>query len=169
MNLTYVKNYLQERKSTITPNDIETLISEINAYQGTEGTFTDISKVMRVINEYNISFLKAVSDYEAMPKNNISLFPKRMEKAREILCTLSALHTYLVLSMATIKDSTYAMGSIKNYMRDLTDKKEHFKSEKMAWVTIVKSLTQEANFIVEMRRMDIEDKLGYVKSGAKNG
>lgn len=162
MNLSYVKNYLQERKDSITPRDVEILISEINAYQGTEGSFTDISKVMRVINEYNISFLTAVSEYEAIPKNDIKFFRKRIEKAREILCTLSSLHTYLVLSFATIKDSTYAMGNIKQYMRDLTDKKEHFKSEKMAWVTILKSLTQEANFIVEMRRMDIEDRVGYV-------
>ena len=163
MNLTYVKNYLQERRDSITPRDIDLLISEINAYQGTEGSFTDISKVMRVINEYNISFLTAVSEYEALPKNDIKFFNKRIEKAREILCTLSSLHTYLVLSVATIKDSTYAMGNIKQYMRDLADKKEHFKSEKMAWITILKSLTQEANFIVEMRRMDIEDKVGYTK------
>lgn len=164
MNLTYIKNYLQERKDSITPRDVELLISEINAYQGTEGSFTDISKVMRVINEYNISFLTAVSEYEALPKNDIKFFSKRIEKAREILCTLSSLHTYLVLSFATIKDSTYAMSNIKQYMRDLTDKKEHFKSEKMAWITILKSLTQEANFIVEMRRMDIEDKVGYIKA-----
>ena len=169
MNLTYVKNYLQERKNSITASDIEKLISEINAYQGTEGSFTDISKVMRVINEYNISFLTSVAEYEAIPKNDISMFSKRMEKAREILCTLSALHTYLVLSFATIKDSTYNMANIKQYMRDLTDKKEHFKSEKMAWVTILKSLTQEASFISEMRKMDIEEKLGYYRSGAKNG
>ena len=54
-------------------------------------------------------------------------------------------------------------------MRDLTDKKEHFKSEKMAWITILKSLTQEASFVSEMRKMDIEEKLGYYRSGAKNG
>ena len=143
------------------------MISEINAYQGTEGSFTDISKVMRVINEYNISYLTSVAEYEAIPKNDISLFRKRMEKAREILCTLSALHTYLVLSFTTIKDSTYNMANIKQYMRDLTDKKEHFKSEKMAWITILKSLTQEASFISEMRRMDIEDRLGYVRSGER--
>ena len=169
MNLTYIKDYLQQRKDSITTKDIEVLISEINAYQGTEGTFKDISKVMRVVNDYNISFLTAVSEYEVLPKNDINLFPKRMEKAREVLCTLSALHTYLVLSISTIKDSTYAMGNIKQYMRDLSDKKEHFKSEKMAWITILKSLTQEASFLVEMRKMDIEDKLGYFRSGGKNG
>ena len=169
MNLTYVKNFLQQRKDNIKPKDIEDLISQINAYQGTEGSFKDISKVMRVVNDYNISFLTAVAEYEALPKNDVRLFPQRIEKAREVLCTLSALHTYLVLSFATIKDSTYDMGNIKQYMRDLTDKKEHFKSEKMAWVTILKSLTQEAAFLIEMRKMDIEDKLGYFRSGERNG
>ena len=30
--------------------------------------------------------------------------------------------------------------------KELREKKEHFKSEKMAWMVILKSLTQEANF-----------------------
>ena len=55
------------------------------------------------------------------------------------------------------------MKNIRTYMNDLAEKKEHFKSEKMAWVTVLKSLTQEMNFVVEMRRMDIEDKVGYSK------
>ena len=40
-----------------------------------------------------------------------------------------------------------------------------FKSEKMTWMVVLKSLTQEANFYTEMRRMDIEDKVGYKTNG----
>ena len=163
MNLTYVKNYLKAKRDSISPADIDVLIHEINAYQGTEGSFTDISKVMRVINEYNVSFLTCVEEFEAYPKDKVHLLPKRVDKAREILCIISALHTYLVLSTATIKDTTYAMGSIKQYIRDLSERKEHFKTEKMAWITILKSLTQEMNFLTEMRRMDLQDKIGYIK------
>lgn len=163
MNLTYVKDYLQTRKGNLTEEDIDILIGEINSYQGTEGTFQDISKVMRTINEYNISFITQVEEYEAIPKNNSRLIQKRLEKAREILCTLSMLHTYLALSLANVKESTFNMKNIRNYLNELTDKKEHFKSEKMTWVTILKSLTQEASYIVEMRRLDIEDKIGYTK------
>jgi hypothetical protein len=55
------------------------------------------------------------------------------------------------------------MKGIRTYMAELAEKKEHFKSEKMTWATILRSLTQEMSFTQEMRRMDIEDKVGYIK------
>ena len=161
MNLNYVKNFLREKRNNIKPEDVDQLITEIGSYQGTESTFTDISKVMRVINEYNLSFLTLVGEYEALPKGEERFLLKRAEKAREILATLSTLHTYLILSLANIKESTFNMKNIRSYMSELGEKKEHFKSEKMAWVTILKSLTQEMAFTADMRRMDIEDKIGY--------
>lgn len=164
MNLNYVKNFLRERRNNITPEDVDQLITEIGSYQGTESTFTDISKVMRVINEYNLSFLTQVEEYEAIPKDHLL---KRVEKAREVLVTLSSLHTYLILSLANIKESTFNMKNIRTYMSELSEKKEHFKSEKMSWVTILKSLTQEMSYVSDMRRMDIEDKVGYWSK--KNG
>ena len=163
MNLNYVKEFLKSRRESISTEDVDTLISQIEAYQGTENTLVDISRVMRIINEYNTTFLTEVQEYEAFPKNNIKNIPARMEKVRDILCTLSALHTYLTLSLSSIKDSTYETKNIRGYLTDLNDRKEHFKSEKMTWVTILKSLTQEAAFTVEMRKLDIEDKVGYIK------
>lgn len=163
MNLSYVKNYLETRKENISEKDIETLIGEIEAYQGTSSNFNDISKIMSVINEYNLTFLTLVELYEAYPKEDIKLLPKRAEKVREILCILSSLHTYLVLSVSKVKESTYDMRNIRTYMSELAEKKEHFKSEKMTWTTILRSLTQEMSFTQEMRRMDIEDKVGYLK------
>lgn len=163
MNLNYIKEYLNVRKDTITSQDVEALIKEIEDYQATEGTFTDIAKIMRVVNEYNLTFLTLVEAYEAYPKGDIKLLPKRAEKVREILCVLSSLHTYLVLSLNMVKESTYNMKGIRTYMSELGEKKEHFKSEKMTWATILRSLTQEMSFTQEMRKMDIEDKVGYVK------
>lgn len=163
MNLNYIKEYLKVRKDTITSQDVETLIKEIEDYQATEGTFTDIAKIMRVVNEYNLTFLTLVEAYEAYPKGDIKLLPKRAEKVREILCVLSSLHTYLVLSLNMVKESTYNMKGIRTYMSELGEKKEHFKSEKVTWATILRSLTQEMSFTQEMRKMDIEDKVGYVK------
>ena len=163
MNLNYIKEYLNVRKDTKTSQDVEALIKEIEDYQATEGTFTDIAKIMRVVNEYNLTFLTLVEAYEAYPKGDIKLLPKRAEKVREILCVLSSLHTYLVLSLNMVKESTYNMKGIRTYMSELGEKKEHFKSEKMTWATILRSLTQEMSFTQEMRKMDIEDKVGYVK------
>ena len=57
MNLNYVKEYLEIRKDNISKEDIEALINEIKAYQNTENSFNDISKVMRVVNEYNLTLL----------------------------------------------------------------------------------------------------------------
>lgn len=162
MNLNYVKEFLIARKDNITTKDAEQLISEIEAFKGTENTLTNISQVMRVINEYNITFITLVEQYEAMPKDEIEHLPARMEKAREILCILSTLHTYLLLSLNTISESTFNMKNIGKYVAELREKKEHFKSEKMAWMVILKSLTQEANFYTEMRHMDIQDRVGYV-------
>lgn len=161
MNLTYVREFLRQRRNSIKPEDIDELLTEIGSYLGTESTFTDISKVMRTINEYNISFLTLVGEYEAIPKDNGKNLLLRVEKAREVLATLSMLHTYLVLSLANIKESTFNMKNIRGYMSELAEKKEHFKSEKMAWVTILKSLSQEMTYTADMRRMDIEDKIGY--------
>ena len=163
MNLDYVKEYLENRKENISQQDIETLISEINEYQGTENSFQDISKIMRVINEYNVTFLSLIKKYEALPKNDIRKLPERTEKVREIVCVLSALHTYLVLSLSRVKESTYDMKNLRSYMTELNEKKEHFKSEKMTWTAMLRSLTQEMNFTQEMRRLDIEDQLGYLK------
>ena len=163
MNLNYIKEYLEVRKETITKADIEALIQEISAYQNTEDSFSDIAHIMRVVNEYNISFLTLVESYEAYPKDDIKLLPNRAEKVREILCILSSLHTYLVLSLNMVKESTYNMKGIRNYMSELGEKKEHFKSEKMTWAAILRSLTQEMSFTQEMRRIDIEDKVGYLK------
>ena len=143
--------------------DVDNLIEEIEAYQKTEESFNDIAKIMRVINEYNVSFLSLVEAYEAFPKEDIKLLPKRAEKVREILCILSSLHTYLVLSMNSLNEATYEMKNLRNYKANLDEKKEHYKSEKILWSTMLRSLTQEMSFTQEMRRMDIEDKVGYTK------
>ena len=143
--------------------DVDNLIEEIEAYQKTEESFNDIAKIMRVINEYNISFLSLVEAYEAFPKDDIRVLPKRAEKVREILCILSSLHTYLILSMSSLNDATYEMKNLRNYKANLDEKKEHYKSEKILWSTMLRSLTQEMSFTQEMRRMDIEDKVGYTK------
>ena len=163
LNLNYIKNYLQEKKDTITKQDIEELISEISIFQGTEGSFTDISAIMRTINDYNVSYLAQVKEYEGLKTDDIKMLPKRSEKVREILCTLSALHTYLVLTCARITESNFNMKNLRNYVTELNSKKEHFKSEKMTWAAILKSLTQEMAFAIEMRKLDIEDKMGYIK------
>ena len=55
------------------------------------------------------------------------------------------------------------MKNLRNYVTELNSKKEHFKSEKMTWAAILKSLTQEMAFAIEMRKLDIEDKMGYIK------
>lgn len=163
MNLNYVKEYLKARRDTLTLIDIDNLIHEIEVYQGTEDTIIDVAKVMRIINEQSNSVLLRIDEYEAMPKDDIKFLPLRAEKAREILCLLSALNTYLMLSLNNISDSTYELKSIKKYLVNLKDKREHYQSERIAWTTLLKSLTQEMNFVVEMRRMDIEDKVGFIK------
>ena len=163
MNLNYVKNYLETKKGNLTEQDIEELINEINAYQGTENKFNDIASIMRTVNDYNLTYLAQVQQYEGFNKKDIRHLPMRAEKVRAILCTLSALHTFLVLSSASITESNFNMGNLRNYMKDLEAKKEHFKSEKMTWATILRSLTQEMAFTAEMRKLDIEDKMGYIK------
>lgn len=167
MNLNYIKEYLNSRKENICKEDVEVLVKKISDFQETEKTLFDITKIMRVINEYNTSFLALVESYQAMPKNDIRKLPERVETVREILCILSCLHTYLVLSISSVKDTTYNMKNVRSYMIDLSEKKEHFKSEKMAWTSVLRSLSQEMSFVQEMRKMDIEDKVGYLKY--KNG
>lgn len=163
MNLTYIKNYLESRKNEIKVQDINNLIEEIEAYQKTESNFTNIAKVMRTVNEYNLTFITLVEEYQALPRDDIKFLLKRTDKVREILTILSALHTYLMLSISTIKDSSYDLKGVQVYMRELGEKKEHFKSEKVTWATILRSFSQEMSFIQEMRKMDIEDKVGYIK------
>ena len=162
MNLSYIRGYLESKKDTITVKDIETLLSEIDAYIGTDNKFNDIASIMRTVHEYNMSYLTEVQEYSVLPKDPQHI-PERMEKARGVLCTLSSLHTYLVLSRANVTESTYNMKNVRSYLAELDAKKEHYKSEKMAWVTILKSLTQEMAYITEMKRLDLEDKIGYIK------
>ena len=163
MNLNYVKNFLETKKDSITKEDIEELVKEIDLYQGTENKFTDIAGIMRTVNDYNLTYLTQVQEYEGYNKKDMNYLPLRAEKVRAILCTLSALHTFLVLSSSNITDSTFNMGNLRSYIKDLESKKEHFKSEKVTWATILRSLTQEMAFTAEMRKLDIEDKIGYIK------
>ena len=163
MNLNYIRNYLETKKENMTVADIEELIKEIDTYQGTENKFLDISAVMKTMNDYNLTYLSQVQQYEGYSTEDIRQLPKRSERVRAILCTLSALHTFLILSMSNITKSNFNMGNLTNYMRDLESKKEHFKSEKMTWAAILRSLTQEMAFTADMRKLDIEDKIGYIK------
>lgn len=163
MNLTYVKNYLETKKETITPEDVQVLIDEINAFQGNENKLLDIASIMRTVSDYSISYITQIQEYEALPKNDIKLLPKRAEVVRGILCTLSLLHTYLVISRNNISESTFNMKNLRTYLTDLDNKKEHYKSEKMTWGSILRSITQELAFTTEMRKLDIEDKVGYIK------
>lgn len=163
MNLNYIRNYLETKKENMTVADIEELIKEIDTYQGTENKFLDISAVMKTINDYNLTYLSQVQQYEGYSTEDIRQLPKRSERVRAILCTLSALHTFLILSMSNITKSNFNMGNLTNYMRDLESKKEHFKSEKMTWAAVLRSLTQEMAFTADMRKLDIEDKIGYIK------
>ena len=52
------------------------------------------------------------------------------------------------------------------YLAEIDDKKEHYKSEKILWAGVLRSLTQELAYMSEMRKMDLEDKIGYI-SGTK--
>ena len=157
MNLAYVKSYLKDKLQNITKEDIEELIEQIDSYISAENKFEDIASIMRTVHEYNISYLQQIQEYELISDTNIL---KKTEKARGILCTLSTLHTYLILTRALISESTYNMKNIRSYLADLDNRKEHFRTEKMAWITILKSLSQEMNYNSEMRRMDLEDKIG---------
>lgn len=170
MNLSYVRNYLKDKLESPTKEDLEDLIEQIDAYIGAERKFDDIASIMRTINEYNISYMTQIQEYEVLQaqKRTEELLKLKVEKARGILCTLSSLHTYLVLTRANITESTYNMKNIRSYLSDIDAKKEHYKSEKMTWVTILKSLSQELSYIVEMRKMDLEDKIGYI-NGTKIG
>lgn len=163
MNLSYVRSYLSSKKNSISVEDIDKLLEEIDAYIGTDNKFNDIASIMRTVHEYNMSYLTEVQEYSVLPKDPKHI-PERMEKARGVLCTLSSLHTYLVLSRANVTESTYNMKNVRSYLAELDAKKEHYKSEKMAWVTILKSLTQEMAYITELRRLDLEDKIGYIKT-----
>ena len=168
MNLSFVRSYLKEKLEHITKEDIEVLIGQIDSYIGTEKKFEDIASIMRTVNEYNVSFLSQVQEYEVLKnlKPSEGNLMKQLDKVRGILCTLSSLHTYLVLTRSNITESTYNMKNIRSYLADIDDKKEHYKSEKMIWAGILRSLTQQLSYIAEMRKMDLEDKIGYI-SGTK--
>ena len=168
MNLSYVRSYLKEKLERVTKEDIEKLIEQIDAYIGTEKKFEDIASIMRTINEYNLSFLSQVQEYEVLrsQKRTEGNFKRQLDKVRGILCTLSSLHTYLVLTRSNITDSTYNMKNVRTYLTEIDDKKEHYKSEKILWAGVLRSLTQELAYMSEMRKMDLEDKIGYI-SGTK--
>jgi len=164
----YIKNYLNTKKANITTEDIETIIKEIDDYLGISNDLSDISKIMYTINSYNVDYIKCVEEFNCVPKGKKHLI-EQIDKAREILCILSALHTYIIISLSNISDNNYDLSGVRKYLKDLSEKKEHFKSEKMAWVTILKSLSQEATFILEMKKLRLEDDVGYLNEGRFNG
>lgn len=166
MNLSYVRSYLKAKRDNITSEDIDKIVGEIDAYIGTEKKFEDIASIMRTVNEYNISYMMQVQEYEVLKaqERSESNFRKQMDQVRGILCTLSSLHTYLVLTRANITESTYNMKNIRTYLNDIDSKKEHYKSEKMTWATVLKSMSQEMMYVAEMRKLDLEKKIGYIQN-----
>ena len=56
------------------------------------------------------------------------------------------------------------MKNIRTYLNDIDSKKEHYKSEKMTWATVLKSMSQEMMYVAEMRKLDLEKKIGYIQN-----
>lgn len=169
MNLSYVRSYLKDNLEHFKKEDLEKLIEQIDSYIGTEKRFEDIASIMRTVNEYNLSYMTQIQEYEVIQAQEMSegKIRRQLEKVRGILCTLSSLHTYLVLTRSNITESTYNMKNVRSYLADIDAKKEHYKSEKMTWAAVLRSLTQEISYIVEMRRMDLEDKIGILNNEKK--
>lgn len=166
MNLSYVRSYLKAKRDNVTPEDIDKIVGEIDAYIGTEKKFEDIASIMRTVNEYNISYMMQVQEYEVLraQERSEANLRKQLDQVRGILCTLSSLHTYLVLTRANVTESTYNMKNIRTYLNDIDSKKEHYKSEKMTWATVLKSMSQEMIYVAEMRKLDLEKKIGYIQN-----
>ena len=80
MNLNYIKNYLETKKDNITKEDIEALIKEITAYVGVGNKFNDLSSIMRVVNDYNLTYLTQVQEYEGFSTNDMKLLPKTCKR-----------------------------------------------------------------------------------------
>lgn len=155
MDLNYIKSYLiniVDSSDKFYDFKIKELIEAIEKFQEEEKTCADVSSMLRTVNEYNLDYLTLATDFRALPSVQVK---KRIDKAQEILCVLSSVHTYLFHVLTRYNSEETTPAGLWKHVRTLGEKKEYYKSEKYTWVTILKSLTQQSNQMVELAKMKI--------------
>lgn len=119
-----------------------------------------ISEVLATVEGYNQTYLSLLAEYSAIPVEDVKA---RINKIHEILCTVSALSTYLTSSCAqyltgALEDTSH----IAKHIRTLELKKDYFNSEKIVWQSLLKSLTQtvaKETEIIKFRTMELRNNI----------
>ena len=99
-----------------------------------------ISDVLATVEKYNQTYLTLLAEYNVLKVEDKQ---SRINKIHEILCTVSALSTYLESSCAQ-----YFVGNIEDispiakHVSILKSKRDYYMSEKIVWQSLLKSLTQ---------------------------
>lgn len=155
MNINYIKSVLVNMLSSSEEfYEIRTkeLIQEITSYQDKESEMESIEKILSTANGYVTTYLTLLDEYNAIPNTSLS---KKIFKAGEIVCVLSAVHTYLFSTLTKYTCDESKDPTLYKYLRTLEEKKTYYKSEKYSWTKIVEALSQESNRITSLAKLRV--------------
>ena len=144
MDINFLKAELTnmvDRESDFVQQRLHKLLERLDNEIEVKNTATSvISDVLATVENYNQTYLTLVAEYSAIETAKVK---ERINKIHEILCTLSALSTYLVSSCAQyLTGNVEASITIAKHLRVLEIKRDYFSSEKIVWQSLLKSLTQ---------------------------
>lgn len=127
------EDFVQQRIQML----LEKIDGELEIRNSSSNVITD---VLSTVEGYNQTYLTLLAEYNTIKTEDKK---QRINKIHEILCTLSALSTYLTSSCAQ-----YFVGNIEEispiakYIKILEMKRDYYSSEKIVWQSLLKSLTQ---------------------------
>lgn len=139
MNLNYVESFITnilDQNEIVIKNQLRKLISSIQDYIKKEDEF-ESGLALTTLDEYYTFYLKLLDDFSILSESDID---KKADKAHEVLCVISSINSYIIVVTHKVDKVGYFKDRTK-VMDQLRDKREHFKSEKFVWMSIVKDLT----------------------------
>ncbi len=141
MDLIYIKNYvcnLFDEKPDYVVKRLRDLVDKIDKYREKEVEFEDTQILLRrVLSSYEKRYLLLVTEFEVL--DSISL-TKKIDTVQEILSNLSVLITQLINITSSDFSSSHRNSQFHEIKKPLYEKLENFKSEKITWVSILKTL-----------------------------
>lgn len=153
MDLNVLKNSLEnilDKDEETCKKVIVDIISRINDNLAQEDVTSDVQGMLSVINQYNKEILTLSDRVRSLTHSeDISGIMKKTNYIQEIVVLLNQLLSYLTLIIGKYS-SNKTVGGDKNlfkYLNILKEKQENFKSERIAWTGILRTVSFQIDSI----------------------
>ena len=143
-----------DRDEDFVQQRIQKLIDKVDADIEERNKSTQIHDVFRVIEEYRQTYINIVSEFTTLQPNAIQA---KTYKTHEALCVLMALSTLLTSSSISVLTGATETDPMYKQARQLQEYRDFYKSEKIVWQSILKSLTARVALDTENKKLKLAE------------